>query len=127
MAKSSGTQVGISGVPTRLHRRAWTAAQRAVIRGGHPAWDMDDKWHAALDGDWLYVLCSWTGLGGTRHGSPSPAAAGRICEAVVTGDIGKYRRGSDEYESLMLEWVIGGVLLGEWHGELWLCSQQHRP
>jgi hypothetical protein len=50
----------------------------------------------------------------------------RITEALVCADTTTYRRGSDAYESLMLEWVIGGVLLDRWDDQLWQRIQRHR-
>lgn len=43
--------------------RIWTGEQWTVIQAGHMSGDMDDKWHAFVEDQWLYLHRSWTGRG----------------------------------------------------------------
>ena len=66
-----------------------------------------------MEGNRLFAHRSWTGIG-IYEATFTPAEGGYVIEsAVVTGDDTKYRRSSDEVESLTLEVLIASYLLKE--------------
>jgi hypothetical protein len=98
----------------------------AAIRRGHRSRDMDDRWDAVVEGNRLYLHRSWTGYGVYEAQFDQSNGGWRIREAVVAADGSTNRRGSDAYESLIMEWLIGGVLLDRWDDQLWQRIRQHR-
>ena len=93
--------------------RVWTNDEMGAIRRGYVPWIMDEKWFIFMEGSRLFAHRSWTGLG-VYEATFAPAEGGYVIEsAVVTGDDTKYRRSSDEAESLTLEALIAGHLLKE--------------
>jgi hypothetical protein len=91
--------------------RVWTSHEWDLIRRGHRSQDMDDKWHALVEDQRLYLYRSWTGMGVYEAEFAADASGWRIIRAVVAGDHDSYRRGGDEYESALLEAVIEWILL----------------
>jgi hypothetical protein len=96
--------------------RVWPDEDWHLIRRGHKAADMDDKWDAYVEGQRLYLHRSWTGLGIYEAEFGRVPGGWRITSAVVAGDCGSYRRQGDEYESALLEALIDGVLLATFDG-----------
>jgi hypothetical protein len=92
--------------------RVWTADQWALIQGGHRSRDMDDKWHAFVEDQRLYLHRSWTGMGVYQAQFDAVDGGWRITSAWVAGDHDSYRRRDDNFESAMLEALIERVLLG---------------
>jgi hypothetical protein len=92
--------------------RVWTSQEWRLIRRGHRSQDMDDKWHALVEDERLYLYRSWTGWGVYEAQFSAYEGGWRISSAVVAGDHDSYRRGGDEYENALLEAVIEWVLLG---------------
>ncbi|MFF3013772.1 hypothetical protein [Streptomyces sp. NPDC057939] len=103
----------------QLPGRVWTDEQWDRIRRGYAAQDMDQKWNAFVEGDVLFMHRSWTGRG-VYEASFAPVTGGgrRIASAVVEGDVERYRRKGDEYDSLMMELVVSAIILGEPAAEL---------
>ena len=84
-----------------------------AIRRGYVPHIMEEKWFIFMEGNRLFAHRSWTGLG-IYEATFAPAEGGYVIEsAVVTGDDTRYRRSSDEAESLTLEALIAGHLLKE--------------
>ncbi len=80
---------------------------------------MDDKWHAFVEDQRLYLHRSWTGKGDYEAQFAAGDTSGRrISSAVVAGDHNSYRRGGGEYESALLEAVIEWVFArhASWSG-----------
>jgi hypothetical protein len=73
---------------------------------------MDDKWHAFVEDQRLYLHRSWTGMGVYEAQFAADAGGWRITVAVVASDRDSYRRQGDEHESALLEAVVEWVLLG---------------
>jgi hypothetical protein len=92
--------------------RVWTSLEWSLIRRGHRSQDMDDKWHAFVEDQRLYLHRSWTGRGVYEAQFAAVAGGWRISSAVVAGDHDSYRRRGEEYESSLLEALIEWVLLG---------------
>jgi hypothetical protein len=93
-------------------QRRWSDTEWAVIRRGHRSRDMDDKWHAFVEADRLFLHRSWTGNGifeaqFARHGD-----GWSITELLVCGDRSHYRRTSDAHDTLLVEALVDYVLLG---------------
>jgi hypothetical protein len=96
--------------------RVWSALDWDYIQLGHKSADMDDRWHAYVEGRRLYLHRSWTGLG-VYEAEFGPVQDGwQITAAVVEGDRSSYRRQDDDYESALLEALVDGILLGSYDG-----------
>jgi hypothetical protein len=52
-----------SPAPIPSPDKRWSAQEWAAIRRGHKSRDMDDRWHAFVERDRLYLHRSWTGHG----------------------------------------------------------------
>jgi hypothetical protein len=92
--------------------RVWTGHEWSLIRRGRQAQGMDERWHAFVEDQRLYLHRSWTGWGVYEAHFAPEASGWRINSAVVAGDHDSYRREGDEHESALLEAVIESVLLG---------------
>lgn len=92
--------------------RIWSNADWRAIERGHRSNDMDDKWHAFLEGHRLYLHRSWTGRGIYEAEFAHVPGGWQIVGAVVEGDRGSYRRHQDDHETALLEALIDGKLLG---------------
>ena len=99
--------------PIPAPARVWTEDEMEAIRRGYVPHMMEEKWFIFMERNRLFAHRSWTGIG-IYEATFAPAEGGYIVEsAVVTGDETKYRRSSDEDESLTLEVLIASYLLGE--------------
>ena len=96
--------------------RVWTSQEWNLIRRGHRSQDMDDRWHAFVEDQRLYLHRSWTGRGVYEAQFTAGAGGWQISSAMVTGDRDSYGRGGDEYESALLEAVIEWTLLDVFGG-----------
>jgi hypothetical protein len=90
--------------------RHWSDQDWQRIRQGHKSTDMDDKWHAYVEAQRLYLHRSWTGKGIFEAQFLRAAEGWHITSAVVEGDRNAYRRHDDAYESALLEALIDGKL-----------------
>ena len=87
------------------------------IRRGYVPSIMDEKWFIFMEDNHLFAHRSWTGLG-VYEATFAAVEGGFVIErAVVTGDETKYRRSSDETESMALEALIASHLLKDWPSE----------
>lgn len=78
---------------------------------------MDDKWHAFVEDDRLFLHRSWTGRGIYEAQFAHDDAGWFIAELLVSGDREHYRRAGHAYEALFVEVIIDGVLLEQWDTE----------
>ena len=93
--------------------RVWSSEEMDRIRLGYIPSIMDEKWFIFMEGDRLFAHRSWTGLG-VYEATFAPVDGGYVIEsAVVTGNRSEYKRLSDPDESLILEELIAGHLLGQ--------------
>jgi hypothetical protein len=99
--------------------RRWSEAEWAVICQGHRSQDMDDKWHAFVENNRLFLHRSWTGRGIYEAQFIRGEDGWSISELLVGDDRSTYRRASDSYEALFVEAIIDGVLLGNWDTNAW--------
>ncbi|MGW2377399.1 ADP-ribosylglycohydrolase family protein [Kitasatospora sp. NPDC001683] len=96
----------------------WTSGQWQRVRHGLQALTMDEKWDACLEGDRFFVIRSETrclfevAAGTTTDG-------GRLVRAWVEADPGRYRRGSDDEESTLLEMLLNMYFGKADRPELW--------
>ena len=93
--------------------RVWTDDEMGAIRRGYVPWIMDEKWFIFMEENRLFAHRSWTGIGVYEATFTTTKGGYEIESAVVTGDETKYRRSSDEDESLTLEVLIASYLLRE--------------
>jgi O-acetyl-ADP-ribose deacetylase (regulator of RNase III) len=92
--------------------RRWSEAEWRRIRLGHRSTEMEDKWDAFVEDHRLFFHRSWTGSGIYEADFVPDGRDWVVTAARVTGDRDVYARSTDHYETLMLEALIGGVLLG---------------
>ena len=93
--------------------RIWTESEMDRIRVGYIPHIMEEKWFIFVEEDRLFAHRSWTGLG-VYEATFAPVDGGHVIEsAVVTGNRSEYKRSSDQDESLILEVLIAGHLLGQ--------------
>jgi len=78
--------------------------------------DMDDKWHAFVEDDRLFLHRSWTGDGVYEAQFTRSNDGWSITELLVEGErnTDRYVRGSDAYEAVAVGAIIDGVLFGKW-------------
>ena len=98
--------------------KRWSDDEWQRIRLGHHSVEMEDKWNAFVELDRLFLHRSWTGHGIYVADFSAVGDTWAITKAWVSGQRDTYRRGGAEYESLMLEAIIDGVLLGRWPEDL---------
>ncbi|MEV7599471.1 hypothetical protein AB0O91_19040 [Kitasatospora sp. NPDC089797] len=98
----------------RLPGRVWTDAEWERIRRGYRAYDMDEKWNVFTEDDVVFLHRSWKGFG-VFEATFAPVGGGgrRIVSAVVEAGRGGLHGSSADYDCLMLELVLSGVVLGE--------------
>ena len=94
--------------------KRWSEAEWSRIGLGHRSAEMEDKWDAFVDNHRLFFHRSWTGHGIYEADFARDGHDWVITAARVTGDSDIYGRSTDYYETLMLEALIDGVLLGRW-------------
>ncbi|MFD0000542.1 hypothetical protein [Nocardia sp. NPDC127526] len=99
---------------SQLPDRVWTVSEWDRVRRGYRSRSMDEKWNIFTEGDIVFMHRSWTGYG-IYEVSFSPLAAGgrKITSAVVETDPQRYRRMTDDYDRVMIELIISGIVLGE--------------
>ncbi|MED7828377.1 hypothetical protein [Streptomyces chiangmaiensis] len=97
-----------------LPRRIWSDEDWRRIQLGYYSRDMDEKWDVFAEDDVVFLHRSWTG-NGVFEATFAPADGGgwQIAEAVAERDPERYRSDDDEYDCLMLELVLSGIVLGE--------------
>jgi hypothetical protein len=103
--------------------RRWSAEEWATIRRGHRACDMDDRWLAFVEDDWLFLHRSWTGFGVYEAQFAGSGDGWSIVELLVSGDRNTYQPSSDAYEALYTEATIDGVFFGKWDSDAWTRLQ----
>ncbi|WP_086822347.1 hypothetical protein [Allokutzneria sp. NRRL B-24872] len=92
--------------------RVWTAEEMRVIGLGRAAGHMDERWLALVEADRLFLHRSWTGYGVYEAVFVERPEGWQITEAWVESDTDRYRRQNDAYETLFLEMLVMGKLLG---------------
>jgi hypothetical protein len=80
---------------------------------------MDDKWHAFVESDRLYLHRSWTGRGVYEAAFTEDNSGWHIVHAVAERDLSSRMPRSGEADSLCLELVIESVLLNRFHEQDW--------
>lgn len=97
-----------------LPARTWSDEQWKRITLGYRARDMDEKWNVFVEDEVAFLHRSWTGNGIYEASfSPVPGDGWRISTVVVESDPSRYRRRSDQYDRLLVELVLSGIVLGE--------------
>ncbi|MER6844661.1 hypothetical protein, partial [Streptomyces platensis] len=116
-AQRTPPAAGATAVPQpmpQLPQRVWSDEDWERIRRGHSSRDMDEKWDAFAEGEVVFLHRSWTGYGVfAATFAPADGGGWRVAHAVVERDPERYRGTDDDYDCLMLELVIRGIVLGE--------------
>lgn len=101
-----------------LPSRVWSEDDWNRIRLGYKARDMDEKWNVFVESRTVFLHRSWTGRGIYEASFVEADGGWRIGAAVVESEPGQFRRISADYDRLMLELVLSGIVLGESVDEL---------
>lgn len=81
---------------------------------GYKAPSMDEKWDVFTEGDTVFMHRSWTGYGIYQvHFSPIDVDSRKITSATVETDPEHHRRMTDDYDRVMIELILSGIVLGE--------------
>jgi hypothetical protein len=97
--------------------RVWSVDDWGRICRGHQSLDMDDHWNAFVENDHLFMYRSWTGNAiYDAYFEPVPTGW-HITEAWVADDPDLYKRWNDEFDTLLIEALVEG-LLGR-HSDKW--------
>jgi ribA/ribD-fused uncharacterized protein len=91
--------------------RIWTDEEWARIALGYTSQDTDDRWHAFVEADRLFLHRSWTGIGIYEARFTQRAGGWAISELLVAGDRGTYQRRGDAYEAGVVVGLIDQYLL----------------
>ncbi|MFC8723175.1 hypothetical protein [Kitasatospora sp. NPDC057198] len=100
--------------------RIWSDADWARIKCGLRSDGRDDRWDVLTEGDTVHVHRSWTGH--QIYAATFEQLAGRgwrIAEVLVERNPERYGRAPEEFDRVMLEMVLSGILLGERDAELY--------
>ena len=95
------------------YRATFSVAEYAAIRRGLVPEEMEDKWFIFCEDEVLYLHRSWTGHCVYRVTFRSLHDAYEVREADVSTDEQYYRRGKDDQEAHLLNFLIRTLLLNE--------------
>ncbi|WP_063838316.1 ADP-ribosylglycohydrolase family protein [Saccharothrix sp. ST-888] len=112
--------------PIGIPDLTWTAGQWQRVQHGVRAASMDEKWNAYLDDGRLFLHRSWTGTCVFEVTVQPTADGGHPVRAWVESDPDRYRRGSDEAESAMLEVLLRSFFAAGAAQEQWDRYQRLR-
>ena len=98
----------------RPPKRIWTEPQMARIRKGYEAQVMEEKWHAFMEGDRIFVARSWTGLLCYKADFALSPKGWRMFSAEAESNLDRYYPGTDALATVELESVIFNAVLGKY-------------
>ncbi|WP_369276042.1 hypothetical protein AB5J55_00970 [Streptomyces sp. R11] len=99
---------------SQLPQRIWSDEDWERIQRGYASRGMDEKWNVFAEDEVVFLHRSWTGHGVfAATFAPMDDGGWRITRAAVERDPKRYRSTDDEYDCVMLELVISGIVLGE--------------
>jgi hypothetical protein len=74
---------------------------------------MEDKWFIYYEDDWLHFHRSWTGYCIYQVQFRERDSKFEVAQILVSRDLEQYRESSDEFDLLMLKYLIDNLLLGK--------------
>ena len=83
-----------------------------MIRGLIPE-QMEDKWFIFYEGGWLRFHRSWTGYCIYQVQLRERDSKIEVAQILVSRDLEQYRESSDEFDLLLLKFLIDSLLLGK--------------
>src|ERR1700748_560767 len=100
-------------VPAQLPvpAKSWSASEWERIQAGYQSTDMNDRWHAIVEGDRLYLYRSWTGFGVYEAAFALRGDRWHITEAIVETYDERYKAGPLTEETERLVRIIDAVLI----------------
>ncbi len=93
-------------------QRGFTIAEFQQIARGFIPQQMEDKWFIFLEGDWLRLHRSWTGVCVFEVRFSQQDGGYGIAEAWVNRDPEQYAEKYDNFDSALLLFVVDRLLLG---------------
>lgn len=93
--------------------RSFTKEEYDRIACGLIPREMEDKWFIFLEGEWLFIHRSWTGICIFGVRLLSLGEEYYIEETWVNGDSKEYKDANDTYDVRVLGFLIDRVLLGK--------------
>lgn len=94
---------------------SWTFTRKEfeqMMRGLIPE-QMEDKWFIYYEKGWLHFHRSWTGYCIYQVQFQERNSTIEVAQILVSRDPEQYRESSDEYDLLLLMYLIDGLLLGK--------------
>jgi hypothetical protein len=104
---------------TLSYSATFTAVEAELLRRGLPPNQMEDKWFIFWEGDSLFVHRSWTGFGIYQVDPRATANQLEATRAMVAADPSQYRRGTDQGETALLDFLIRAPSR-PWQVDSWL-------
>jgi hypothetical protein len=95
-------------------KRVWSEVQMTRIRLGYKAQAMEEKWHGFTEGDHMTLLRSWTGFSVYEADFVPHGSGWQLANSVVESDLDFYYRGTDAFETVSIERIVVGMLLGKY-------------
>ena len=92
-------------------REIYSEEEYRFIKHGLIPQVMEDKWFIFLEDDWLYLHRSWTGLCVYKLRFEKIAKGHKVSEAWVNQNPKQYKETSDEYNTVLLRYLIERLLL----------------
>jgi hypothetical protein len=89
----------------------YTAKEFGQMKRGLIPEQMEDKWFIYHENDWLYFHRSWTGYCIYQVQYQERDDAIEIAQILVSRDVEQYRESSDEYDLMLLKYLIDSLLL----------------
>ena len=90
---------------------AFSQQEYARIRRGLIPVEMEDKWFMFWEADSLFLHRSWTGHCVYRVEFQSSGDRFQVARASISSDNEHHRRGSDQYEAALVDFLIRAILL----------------
>lgn len=92
--------------------RRFTPDEHERLSRGLVPREMEDKWFAFVEDEWLHLHRSWTGVCIYEARLERDAEGWRVAEAWANRDPAEYRVTDDAYDARMLWFLVERLLLG---------------
>ena len=109
--RDSWNSIPLGSTVPLTYSATFTADEADLLRRGLVPKEMEDKWFMFWESDSLFVHRSWTGQGVYRVDFRQAGNQLEVTRALVTAGTLHYRRGTDQDEVALLDFLIRGLLL----------------
>ncbi len=109
--RDSWKSVPLGSTVPLTYAATFSADEADLLRKGLVPGEMEDKWFIFWESDSLFFHRSWTGQGVYQVDFRRAGNQLEVTRAVVTAGSFHYRRGTDQDEVALLDFLIRGLLL----------------